>query len=83
MRDMNKTVIIAEIGENYIGNLNTAKSLIKKAAEAGVDYVKFQSYKPDNFRKSDPEMNGFVRSILAIERILHLKNTPRKQELNF
>jgi len=34
--------IIAEIGNNHNGNVNTAKELIKTAKEAGADAVKFQ-----------------------------------------
>ena len=39
---MNKTYIIAEIGINHNGDLNTALELIEKSKEAGVDAVKFQ-----------------------------------------
>jgi len=40
-----KTIIIAEAGVNHNGNIETAKKLIDVAAEAGVDYVKFQTFK--------------------------------------
>ncbi len=43
-----KTIIIAEAGVNHNGKLENAKKLIKKAAEAGADYVKFQIYKTEN-----------------------------------
>ena len=39
-----KIIIIAEAGVNHNGNIETAKKLIDAAAEAGVDYVKFQSF---------------------------------------
>ena len=39
-----KTLIIAEAGVNHNGDLDTAKELIKKAAEAGADLVKFQTF---------------------------------------
>ena len=39
---MNSTYIIAEIGINHNGSLDTALKLIYKAYEAGVDAVKFQ-----------------------------------------
>jgi N-acetylneuraminate synthase len=46
---MNKhTLIIAEAGVNHNGDLNLAKKLIDVAAEAGVDYVKFQTFKAEN-----------------------------------
>ena len=42
---MNKTIIIAEAGVNHNGNIETAKRLIDVASDAGVDYVKFQTFK--------------------------------------
>jgi len=44
---VNKTLIIAEAGVNHNGDINTAKRLIDVAAKAGVDYVKFQTFKAD------------------------------------
>lgn len=41
---MNHTLIIAEAGVNHNGDINMALRLIEKAAEAGVDYVKFQTF---------------------------------------
>ena len=43
----NKVVIIAEAGVNHNGDIHTAKKLIDVAVEAGVDYVKFQTFKAD------------------------------------
>ena len=42
---MNKTIIIAEAGVNHNGDIETAKRLIDAAADAAVDYVKFQTFK--------------------------------------
>lgn len=42
---INKTLIIAEAGVNHNGDIPTAKKLIDVAADAGVDYVKFQTFK--------------------------------------
>lgn len=44
---MNRTLIIAEAGVNHNGNIDMALQLIEKAAEAGVDYVKFQTFKSE------------------------------------
>ena len=44
---MNKTIIIAEAGVNHNGDIETAKRLIDVASEAGVDYVKFQTFKAE------------------------------------
>lgn len=44
---MSHTLIIAEAGVNHNGSLEMAMQLIEKAAEAGVDYVKFQTFKSE------------------------------------
>jgi N-acetylneuraminate synthase len=41
------TLIIAEAGVNHNGDLAIAKQLIREAAEAGADLVKFQSFIPN------------------------------------
>ena len=42
---MSKTLIIAEAGVNHNGSIELAKKLVEKAKEAGVDYIKFQTFK--------------------------------------
>ena len=44
----NKVIVIAEAGVNHNGDIAKAKALIDKGAEAGVDYVKFQTFKAGN-----------------------------------
>ena len=44
---MKRTLIIAEAGVNHNGDIARAKALIDKGAEAGVDYVKFQTFKAE------------------------------------
>ena len=44
---MEKVIIIAEAGVNHNGDIEVAKKLIDAAADAGVDYVKFQTFKAD------------------------------------
>lgn len=44
---MSHTLIIAEAGVNHNGCLEMAMRLVEKAAEAGVDYVKFQTFKSE------------------------------------
>ncbi len=44
---INRTLIIAEAGVNHNGDLALAKQLIERAAEAGADLVKFQTFKAD------------------------------------
>ena len=45
---MNKVIIIAEAGVNHNGNIEIAKKLIDVAVDAGVDYVKFQTFKSES-----------------------------------
>ena len=45
----NKIYIIAEIGINHNGSLDLAIKSIKAAAKSGVDAVKFQSFKTEEF----------------------------------
>jgi len=45
----NKVLIIAEIGNNHEGSFKLAKKLIEKAAIAGVDAVKFQTFRTERF----------------------------------
>lgn len=42
---MRQVIIIAEAGVNHNGDVEIAKRMIQAAAEAGVDYVKFQTFK--------------------------------------
>ena len=42
---MDRVLIIAEAGVNHNGDLNLAKQLIDAAANAGADFVKFQTFK--------------------------------------
>lgn len=50
MESMNSSrhvIIIAEAGVNHNGSMEMARQLVDAAAEAGVDYVKFQTFKAD------------------------------------
>jgi N,N'-diacetyllegionaminate synthase len=44
MNNNRHTVIIAEAGVNHNGSLEMAKKMVDAAADAGVDYVKFQTF---------------------------------------
>ncbi len=41
------TIIIAEAGVNHNGSLELARQLVDNAAEAGADYIKFQTFKAE------------------------------------
>lgn len=44
-----KVLVVAEIGNNHEGNFNLAKDLVRKAAECGVNAVKFQTFKTEHY----------------------------------
>ena len=48
-----KVIIIAEAGVNHNGELALAKKLIDAAVDAGVDYVKFQTFKAEELVSKD------------------------------
>ncbi|MCX7748478.1 MAG: N-acetylneuraminate synthase family protein [Clostridia bacterium] len=54
----NPAYIIVDVAANHNGNLETAKELIRKAAQAGVDAVKFQTYTADQmYSKKAPQFS--------------------------
>ncbi|MGI9526130.1 MAG: N-acetylneuraminate synthase [Weeksellaceae bacterium] len=60
---MSKVIIIAEAGVNHNGSLEKAKKLIEEAANAGADYVKFQTFKTElsitkNASKAEYQQNN-------------------------
>lgn len=73
-------IIIAEAGVNHNGNYELAKQLVIKAKEAGVDYVKFQTAKPELVISKFAEMaeyqkanTGKVESQLEMCKKIHLQ----------
>jgi N,N'-diacetyllegionaminate synthase len=59
----NHTIIIAEAGVNHNGDLKNAFKLVDAAVEAGVDYVKFQTFKSEKLvsasaKKADYQMEN-------------------------
>jgi len=49
----NKVLIIAEAGVNHNGSIEIGKKLIDVAAEAGADFVKFQTFKAEKLVSKD------------------------------
>jgi N,N'-diacetyllegionaminate synthase len=45
---MSHVTVIAEAGVNHNGSIELAKQLVDKAVEAGVDFIKFQTFKAAN-----------------------------------
>lgn len=59
---MKHVIIIAEAGVNHNGNYELAKQLVVKAKEAGVDYVKFQTAKPELVISQFAEMADYQKT---------------------
>ncbi len=66
-----RTTVIAEIGENHIGDWDRARAMIVAAARAGADIVKFQSYRGCDVADDDPEKAWFAR--VELPDALHLE----------
>ena len=61
-----KTTIIAEIGSNWEGNLNTAKKIILECKKAGADAVKFQMWRAkDLYSETHPDWTTIQKSELT------------------
>ena len=58
----NKVIIIAEAGVNHNGDFANAKKLILAAANAGADYVKFQTFKADKLVSKDAEKAEYQKT---------------------
>lgn len=60
-----KVFIIGEAGVNHNGKLSLALKLVDVAVEAGVDAVKFQTFKADNLVTADADVADYARSNLG------------------
>lgn len=58
---INRTIIIAEAGVNHNGSYENAKKLILAGAEAGVDYVKFQTFKASKLVSKDAKKADYQK----------------------
>ncbi len=65
--------VIAEVGECFNGSMEQAQRMIKEAAQAGCDIVKFQILDMDEVSADDPEYDWFCKIELDREKITHLK----------
>lgn len=68
-----RTTIIAEIGENHVGDPELARRMVLEAAAAGVDIVKCQSFLASDVDPADPEKEWFAKVQLSDEMHRELK----------
>lgn len=57
--------LIAEVSSNHGGDLELAKAFIWRYAEAGADWVKFQSYQVRTLRPNDPQREWLAQAELS------------------
>jgi N,N'-diacetyllegionaminate synthase len=62
-----KTIIIAEAGVNHNGSLEIAKELIYAAANAGADYIKFQTFVTENLVSRDARQADYQKKNMGVE----------------
>lgn len=62
-----RTTVIAELGENHVGDMDLARRMIVEAAASGADIVKVQSYRGADVAPEDPERSWFERVALSDE----------------
>ena len=67
MMKKKRTTIIAEAGVNHNGSIQTAKELIKVAAHAGADIVKFQTFKAESLLTKKAEKAHYQKAITSVE----------------
>lgn len=56
-----KSIIIAEAGVNHNGSLDLAFRMVDAAAEAGADYIKFQTFKTESLVTAGCEAAGYQK----------------------
>ncbi|MFU1858162.1 N-acetylneuraminate synthase [Sphingobacterium sp. NGMCC 1.201703] len=88
---MKKVTIIAEAGVNHNGSIENAFKLIDAAVDAGVDYVKFQTFKADKLvsksaKKAEYQIQNTgnaVDSQLDMLKKLELSHEDHSQLINY
>jgi len=63
----NRVLIIAEAGVNHNGDLDLAKQMVDVAVEAGVDIVKFQTFKAHNLASPSAIMADYQKNNIGQE----------------
>ena len=59
VEDGNPAFVVAELGINHMGDPNLAKKMIDKAKECGVDAVKLQTFKTEDFVSDEKTPYGY------------------------
>src|SRR5690242_17910270 len=80
-----KVLVVAEIGNNHEGDFQVAAELVRKAAECGVQAVKFQTFKTEHYvSSSDAERFKRLKSFeLTYDQFEELADLARSHGLLF
>ena len=79
-----KTYFIAEAGLNHNGDIKIAKKLIDEAINCGVDAIKFQTFKTEEFvRKTNKYFPLFKQAELSYDQFGELKDYAKSNRITF
>ncbi len=80
-----KVLIVAEVGNNHEGSLETAKRMVALAARSGADAVKFQTFKTEYFvGSSDPARFARLKSFeLSFDQFRELSRVAKDEGILF
>src|SRR5262245_63038544 len=78
-----KVIVVAEIGENHLGDLGRARDMVAAAAGAGADSVKFQTYRGADVADDDPERDWFSQVELSDAEHFELADVARQNGVEF
>lgn len=70
------TFVIAEARSNHNGDLGTAKELIEVAADAGVDAVKFQTFRAEDLYVPDNSEVEYLSDDRSVYEIIESMEIP-------
>ncbi len=79
----NSAFVVAEIGNNHEGSFAIAKKLIQKAAKTGVNAVKFQTFKTDDFIINEEKKKILKKFEISFDNFEKLKRLTHSYKLNF
>lgn len=76
--------VIAEGGLNHNGDIKIAKKMIEYASKTGVDAIKFQTYKTEEFlRRSSQYFDVFKKVELSFDEFAELKDHAKTNGITF
>lgn len=67
IKNINKTLIIAEAGVNHNGDISLAKELIKTASNIGADIIKFQTFNPERVATNNAEKAPYQKRSCLVD----------------